>query len=156
MGGTLAGRWGVGTLLFQPPLDEPDDRLDGEDLADVPDLRVRLELREIRVREAGLQGGDPLGRHPPVLHELGILLDVLGEEFPLRDLEAERLLEPEDDVKEVDRLGPEVARQRRVGRDLIVIHREGLHQNALHLREDLVSCHAGGTLLARGPPGAAK
>src|SRR5690349_11608259 len=92
------------------PLDKSHERLDGEDLPDIADLRILLQLRKVRVRQASLERRDALGRHLPVLHELRVLLHVLREQLPLPDLELERLLELEHDVEEIDRLGPEIPR----------------------------------------------
>src|SRR5690606_23185706 len=46
------------------------------------------------------------------------------------------------DVQEIDRLGPQVARERRLGCDLVLIDPKSVDQHFLNLLEDLVACHA--------------
>ena len=78
------------------------------------DLRVLLELAQVGERHACAQLGQALVGDLAVLHELRVALeDRLGEQLAARDLDAELALQAEDDVEEVDRLGPQVALQRR-------------------------------------------
>ena len=49
------------------------------------------------------------------------LEDGLGEQLAARDLDAELPLEPEDDVQKVDRLRPQVAHQRSLGSDILLV-----------------------------------
>jgi hypothetical protein len=95
--------------LVELALDVPGNQLDGEQVADVQDLRVLLEVPQIRERHLGLQLGHALVGDAPVLDEVGIALkDRLGEQFAPRDLDAELPLEAEDDVQKVVD-GPQVA-----------------------------------------------
>ena len=52
--------------------------------------------------------------------------------------------EPEGDIEVVDRLGAEVARERRLRRDFLFVHPQGLDQRLTNLGKDLfrAKCHA--------------
>src|SRR5262249_35741512 len=47
-------------------------------------------------------------------------------------------LEAEDDVEQVDRLGPQVLEQGRVRRHVVFVHAEGINQGGLDFLENLV------------------
>src|SRR5262249_21747287 len=59
--------------------------------------------------------------------------DRLGEQLAARDLDPELALQPEDDVQEVDRLGPQVALERGRRLDVFLIHVQRLDQRRGHL-----------------------
>jgi hypothetical protein len=69
---------------------------------------------------------------------------VLGEELALLDLERlvgrrELLLEPEDDVEVVDRLGAEIAGKGGVGGDILGVDPKGFLKYFLHVGLDLIA-----------------
>jgi hypothetical protein len=63
-------------------------------------------------------------------------LDVLAEVRGL-DLDAGALLDPEQDVEQVDRLGAEIVHQRRLGGHLVVVERKRLDHRFLHRTVDV-------------------
>src|SRR6266849_7126960 len=91
-------------------LDIPCDQVDGEQVAQMAQLRILLELAQVGERHAGVQLLQALFGHPAVRHEFRIPLENrLGEQLAARNLDAELALEPENNVQKVDRLCPEVA-----------------------------------------------
>jgi hypothetical protein len=84
---------------------------------------------------------------------------ILGKQFATLDLDVEGLFQAEHDVEEIDRLGVQVALQRRCGYDFLVFHAQRVDERLLHLGKDLFfrrRCHCLGFLQQSvritGPP----
>ena len=82
----------------------------------------------------------PVVGHLAVLDVLGVGQDVLGEELAAGDADLERLLQAEDDVEEVDRLGAEIADQRRFRSDLVLVDAQGVDQRGSDLFKNFFLC----------------
>src|SRR5262249_50733453 len=119
--------------------DVPRDQVHGEQIPQAVEVRVFLELRQVRVRHSRPQLGHALRGDLAVLDELGVALeDRFREQLAAGDLDAELALQPEHDVQEVDRLGPQVTHQCRLRVDLVLVDVQRLDERRGHLLIDLV------------------
>src|SRR5262249_33675349 len=103
------------------------DRVKVEQLVD---LGVRLEAAEVGVGHPLFHLGQALRGQLAVLSQLRVGA-VLGEQLAPRDLDPEVTLEAEDDVEQVDRLGPQVLERGRVRRQVVFVPAEGINQGGL-------------------------
>jgi len=96
--------------LRQLHLQIAHDHVYREEFRDGVYLRILFELAEVGKRHAGTQHRKTIVVHLALLHEFRVALEVrLGEEFAARHLDAELALEPEQDIEEVNRFGPQIA-----------------------------------------------
>src|SRR5262245_1556961 len=116
-------------------LDHVDQVLDREERDDLLGLQGALELTGVDLRHDLVELLGSLGRDDLVrIRELVVrdaALDVVAEIRGL-DLHAGALLDAEQDVEQVDRLGSEVVHQRGFGRHLVVVQRESLDHGLLY------------------------
>ena len=96
------------------------------------------EAGQVGKRHTLLQFGHAVFGDLAILHVLRVRQDILGEEFGAGNLDIEGLFQAEDDIEKVDRLGPQITDERRLGRHLIIFDTQSVDQRGFDLLEDLL------------------